>query len=67
MTEDGGQRTPRLNFLGEPYSTPVLSSGATLVKYAALSFGIERGTAGQASPEKTSKPFGQFKFKLICT
>jgi len=28
--------------------TPAPSAGATPVKYAALSFGIERGTAGQA-------------------
>jgi len=45
MTEDGGH--PGWISLGEPYSTPVPSSGATLVKYAALSFGIERGTAGR--------------------
>jgi hypothetical protein len=39
---------------------PVLLRGATLVKYAALSFGIERGTAWrhlrQAQDQNTTKP-----------
>jgi hypothetical protein len=32
----------------DPQISPVPSPGATLVKYATLSFGIERGAAGQA-------------------
>jgi len=40
-------------------ATQVPSPGATLVKCAALSFGIELGTTGQASPDKNSHRFAK--------